>query len=352
VRRPARRRRAAGRIGLRARAAPPGGRRIGGRERLLGARPRVELPGDGLRPRVARHELVERRPEHAAQDERDRPAARQDDPRGAALDRPGDALPRLLGREALAQRPGHPRLEPVAGRVRVDHVLHERRVDEPEVRGGGARPVLGQLDAQRAPERLDRRLAHRVRGDAEAVGEGVDRRHDDHVPTALDDLRERRLDGAPHALRVHLEDALEGLRHHRARRGAAGGDARVGHHHVEPAEALDRGGHRLLHGTAVGDVAGEADRVRPDLGGRPLGVVPMEVDEHGTGAAPGHGVRRGEADATGRPRDEDDLAGEVVGHAQSPRAGRHGAQAVTPRTLATTSSAQSSAWRMQSSMSM
>ncbi len=118
----------------------------------------------------------------------------------------------------------------------VDHL----GVDEAEVGDARAGAVLRELHAQRAPELLDRGLAHRVGNLADAVDERVHRGDHDDVPATAHDLRQRRVDRPVDAHQVDVEHALEGLAGHRAERRHARGDARVGDDHVEPAEALHR----------------------------------------------------------------------------------------------------------------
>ena len=77
----------------------------------------------------------------------------------------------------------------------ADHV----RVDEPEVGDTGARSMGRELDPQRAAERLDASLAHRVRSSEHPVEERVYGRDDHDMAPALDHLRERR--GGPCARR-------------------------------------------------------------------------------------------------------------------------------------------------------
>ena len=95
-----------------------------------------------------------------------------------------------------------------AGGLLVEGVLDQFGVDPAEVGDAGAGAVRGELDPQRAAQRLDPRLGDGVGGVAHAVDEGVDGGDDDHLAAALDDLRQRRPDRAPDAEQVDLEDAF------------------------------------------------------------------------------------------------------------------------------------------------
>ena len=110
------------------------------------------------------------------------------------------------------------------------------------------------------------------------------------------------------------ERALDVLAAHRAERRGARGDAGVGHHDVETAEALDGRRDDALHRAAVGHVGGEAERaLLVDLRGCGLDSALVEVDEDDRRAALVQQLRGGEADPARRARDERDLALEVVG---------------------------------------
>ena len=106
-----------------------------------------------------------------------------------------DGLPRLARREPLVEDLRQRGEHLVGDWVLIDPLVDHLGVDEPEVGDARARAVLDELDPQRAAELLDRGLAHRVWHRADAVPEGVDRCHDDDVPAAPDDLRQRDLDG-------------------------------------------------------------------------------------------------------------------------------------------------------------
>ena len=198
-------------------------------------------------------------------------------------------------------------------RVAVETLAHHLGVDEAEVRDARARAVLDELDAQRATELLDGGLTHRVGNQADAVGERVDRGDHDHVPSTADNLRQRRIDGPVDAHHVDVQHPLEALRGHRVEGRHTRCDASVGDDHVEPAEAIDGGGDRLLHRAAIGHVAGEADRPGVvDLGGRLNCRIRAQIDDHHRRSARDERSRGREADSPRRAGHERDLAVQLV----------------------------------------
>ena len=95
----------------------------------------------------------------------------------------------------------------------ADHV----GVDEAEVRAADGGALRRELLAQRVGERLRAGLRHRVVGHHPAVQRGGQRGDDEHVAAALDDVRQRGLDGPVDAEQVDLDDALELVRVQRSR---------------------------------------------------------------------------------------------------------------------------------------
>ena len=129
------------------------------------------------------------------------------------------------------------------------------------------------------------------------------------MSASLDHLRQGGLDGAADAEQVHVDDALEGLRRHRPEGRHARGDAGVGDHHVEAAEALDGLRHGALYRAAVGDVGGHADRAGVvQLGGRAGGGLLVEVGYRHRGAPGDQRAGGGKADPASAAGDEGDLA--------------------------------------------
>ena len=123
------------------------------------------------------------------------------------------------------------------------------------------------------------------------------------MAAALRDLRQAGADGAPDAQQVDLDDPLEEVRVHGQRGRHVRRDARVGHDHVEAAEARDRRLDGAGDGLAVGNVGGEPERA--------LGVERvrrLEVHERDRGAARVERPRGRGADPARRAGDQRDLA--------------------------------------------
>src|SRR5207244_3466098 len=141
-----------------------------------------------------------------------RPASWSDHARLSPLDSARDDLARLPGRDALTDPPRHAVLEALREWIVLepapDHLGH----DEPEVDDGGRGAVRDQLQPQRPSELLDRGLRAGVRGEEDAVEEGIDRGHDHDLALALDDVRQRGANRAPHTHQVHVDDLLEDVR--------------------------------------------------------------------------------------------------------------------------------------------
>ena len=88
--------------------------------------------------------------------------------------------------------------------------------------------VCGELDAKRPAELLDPRLADRVRAREGPIHERVDRGDEDHMPAAVDDLRQGRANGPPDAEQVDLDHPFERLRVDRGDLGGHVGRERLG----------------------------------------------------------------------------------------------------------------------------
>lgn len=192
-----------------------------------------------------------------------------------------------------------------------ERVTDQVRLDEPEICDPGARPVRGQLGSQGAPERLDPRLAHRVRRRAHSVQEGVDRCDHDHVAAPLDDVRQCGTDGAPNAQEVDLDHAPERSGVHRAHRPRRRRDAGVGDDDVEGAEPLDDLVRRQLHGLGVGDIGVERQRALADGSRGRLRGLALQVEHGDARAASVERAARLEPDPLRRAGYEHHLAVEV-----------------------------------------
>jgi hypothetical protein len=190
---------------------------------------------------------------------------------------------------------------------RVDHV----RGDPGGVHHADPHPEVADLRPQRVGERLDPGLGRRVRGVARDVHDRGERRHEQRVALALDEVRQRHPDGAPHAEQVDVDDPLE-RRRVDGPGEAGGGDARVGQHHVDPAVSLDHGGRGLLEVGPAGDVgfppAGVGSAVGGDLGQ----LLGLEADERHGGALGRQITGDARADSPGRPGDQHDFAPHVA----------------------------------------
>jgi hypothetical protein len=194
--------------------------------------------------------------------------------------------------------------------VRAVRRVHVRvgRTGMDHVRGDAAR---AQVACQAADEAPERRLAHRVEGDARdrhAVGEA--RADRDHAP-AVPHVADRGLRRDEHAADVQRERAVELLERHVLDR-PVGIDARVGDEDVEPAEP--RGGplDRRAHGLRVGAVRVERQRAaagRLHPGGHAARVVvalaERDRDVRAVGRQP---LRDRRPDAAAAARDQRDLA--------------------------------------------
>lgn len=107
--------------------------------------------------------------------------------------------------------------------------------------------------------------------------------------------------------------SVEGLGRHRPERREPRGDPGVGHHHVEPAEALNCRGDGLLQRPAVGDGGREADRSSVvELRRSGLRRLGLEIDNHDRGASRDECSGGLVADAARRARHEGALVFQVV----------------------------------------
>jgi hypothetical protein len=123
---------------------------------------------------------------------------------------------------------------------------------------------VGELDPQRAAELLDRGLAHRVAGLQGAVDEGIDGGDHEHVAALLDHVGKRLADGVDDALKVDVEDPVEGLWIDRDQRANRLGDTGVGNDDVEPPELGYRRLDRELDRSLVSNVGGDRECARAD----------------------------------------------------------------------------------------
>ncbi len=244
---------------------------------------------------------------------------RRGDPWRSLFDSTDHRRGRLIRRNTAQQECRQSLLSP-APVLLVFRVADHRGVDPAEVGDAGTRPERGQLDSQRAAERLDAGLGGRVGTVQEAVDERVDGGDDDDMPAPLHDLRQCRADGSPDAEHVDLEDALPFLAGHPVY-GAhlALGDAGVGDDDVEAAEALDRLGDRASHRRLVGDVGADPDRPLADSLGRVARLTGVEVDDRDRGAAQLHLARGLVPDPARGSGHEGDLPVEVEARHQLAR---------------------------------
>src|SRR5690606_32787885 len=94
-----------------------------------------------------------------------------------------------------------------------------------------------------------------------------ERRDDQDVAAALDDVGERGVRGPEYAGEVDVDDPLEGRRVDLAD-GAVRRDPGVGHHDVDAAELVDDLGDDPIGGVLVGDVELPPGVLRAELGGQ------------------------------------------------------------------------------------
>lgn len=112
---------------------------------------------------------------------------------------------------------------------------------------------MSDLEAQRVRELLVGRLGGVVPGKTRSGGVGRQRGHHQHVAATVEHRRQRRAHGVEHAEDVDFHQRPERLgidREHRT----VGGDARVGHDHVNPTEPVDRAGGGGFHRREIADV--------------------------------------------------------------------------------------------------
>ena len=191
-------------------------------------------------------------------------------------------------------------------------------VDLGEVADADARARGAQLDAQRVPERLDRRLRRAVGAEQRGVDGGGERGDRQRVAAAVGDVRARRAQRVVGAEHVDRERALEDLRVAADERELRG-DAGVGDDDVETAERGRRRRRRprrpasrsATSQLAPGRVAAARRRPPPALG--------LEARASAT-RAPRSCRRRGErgADAARGAGDQHAASATVPGSSRDP----------------------------------
>jgi hypothetical protein len=134
------------------------------------------------------------------------------------------------------------------------------------------------------------------------------RRHDQAVAAALDQVWQRRANRAPHTEQVDLDDAFERLRVHRPHE-PGGRDARVRHHDVDAAEVRGDLVRDAFERVPVGDIG--FPRPAAGLRGDLFELGFLEPDEREPSPARGQLPRHLGADAPGRAGDQYHLARDV-----------------------------------------
>ncbi len=251
----------------------------------------------------------EERPQHPSEHQHHPDPAGVDHRPRAPLDAGHDLAHGIRQRVGLAQRPGYLRSRFAEHGVGVP-AAHHVRVEEGEVAHAHVHPEVRHLGAQRVAEGLGSRLARRVGGHAGAVRSRCERRDHEHVSAPLDHVREAGANRAEHPEQVDLDGPLEGSGIQRADEARAG-HPRVGHHHVDAAEALHHGLHHAGQGVAVGHVGLERGRVGTALASHPLQLLGLEPHQGDPGAARRELARRLRADPACRAGYEDGLAAQI-----------------------------------------
>ena len=178
--------------------------------------------------------------------------------------------------------------------------VEERRLDRAGADAVGANALAAVLDGNRARQVHHRGFGGRVRRRHDLAEEPLDRRRRDDGAAAA---RKHRRDGRPHAVEDSgerdLEAAVPDLRIDVGDVAPARPDGVVVHH-VEPAEALDREGHRRLQIRQHADVRaleGRPAATRLELGDEARAALLVHVGAHDGGALRREPAQRRRADA-------------------------------------------------------
>ena len=122
--------------------------------------------------------------------------------------------------------------------------------------------MFAQLVVERTREADLAELRRAVDGFAgKPAAPGLRRDRDEVAPTARDQVRDGRARGVDRPLEVDVDHLLEVL-DRRVDECVVRADAGIRDADVQPSEALDRAGDRVLDLAQVADVAGQPERVR------------------------------------------------------------------------------------------
>lgn len=139
-----------------------------------------------------------------------------------------------------------------------------------------------------------------------------------HPAAALrDHLPGRRLHAEERTLQIDADDFVEFL-FGNLQDVPVASDAGIVDHDVEPAELLRGGGDKLIHISALGDIADDgAQGIRPpELGGRRRQTIGIDVRDDDLDAVVQKSLRTSLADAARRTGNGGDLAGQFHGSLQ------------------------------------